>query len=344
MKSKNNTISSITTGPRQSNIELLRILAMFLVLVVHAAFFSTGHPSAEEFYCNPIASFTRTAFESVSIVCVNVFILISGWFGIKPSVKGLSNFLFQCAFFLFGIYTFLVLTRNVSLSLMGIAGCFCLTHWNWFIKAYVALYLLAPILNIFIEKTSKKQFKSTLTAFFIFQTIWGWSGAARFIEFGYSCFSFIGLYLLARYLKIYGAGKLSNWGGASYIVMAVLNTIGYYINVRFHILPDIYAYINPMVIFGSLGLLLFFDRVRIKPNKTINWIAKSAFAVFLLHTNPNIIVDVFQRDVQEIYSRHSCIECVALILGYLLIIYMIAILIDQPRKYLWNLISKRLFK
>lgn len=35
-------ITSITAGPRQSNFELLRILAMFLVLVVHSDFWSIG--------------------------------------------------------------------------------------------------------------------------------------------------------------------------------------------------------------------------------------------------------------------------------------------------------------
>ena len=33
---------------RQSNMELLRIVAMFLVLLVHADFFSIGAPSASD--------------------------------------------------------------------------------------------------------------------------------------------------------------------------------------------------------------------------------------------------------------------------------------------------------
>ena len=72
-------INSITIGPRQSNFELLRILAMFLVIVIHADFLSTGLPSPEEYYADWLPVTTKVLFESISIVCVNVFILISGW-------------------------------------------------------------------------------------------------------------------------------------------------------------------------------------------------------------------------------------------------------------------------
>lgn len=54
-KSLTSSIIPLTAIPntktkRQSNIELLRIIAMFLVLVVHADFWSLGGPNAEEFY------------------------------------------------------------------------------------------------------------------------------------------------------------------------------------------------------------------------------------------------------------------------------------------------------
>ena len=41
---------------RQSNFELLRIIAMFLVLVVHADYFSLGAPSYQDCVNCPIQS------------------------------------------------------------------------------------------------------------------------------------------------------------------------------------------------------------------------------------------------------------------------------------------------
>lgn len=207
-----NPITSITKGPRQSNMELLRIVAMFMVLVLHADFLSIGDPDKNAFLTNPLDAWTRTVIESMTIVCVNVFVLISGWFGIKPTFKGLGNFVFQCAYFLFGTYAFLVLTRQDPFTFKGLAACFCLTSDFWFIKAYLALYILSPILNAFINTCTKRQLELVLIAFYAFQTIWGWSNAVHWVSGGYSTFSFIGLYLLARYLKLFGL-QIVKWGG-----------------------------------------------------------------------------------------------------------------------------------
>lgn len=206
------SISSITSGPRKTNIEVLRILAMFLVLVVHADFWSLGGPSVQEVKNSFLPSLTRIFFESISIVCVNVFIFISGWFKIRPTLKGFANFIFQCAYFLIGIYAVMLCLGYVDLSIKGIAGCFCLTPVNWFIKAYMGLYILAPVLNFFVENASKKTLGSVLIAFYIFQTIYGFTGAAEFIVHGFSTFSFIGLYLLAQHVKLYVSVDYK-WGG-----------------------------------------------------------------------------------------------------------------------------------
>ena len=179
-------ISSITQGPRQTNIEILRILATFMVLVVHADYWALGGPSYEDFVLSPANAWMRTIVASITIVCVNLFILISGWFGIKSSVKGLSNFIFQCAFFLFGSYVIMLVCHLTTFSVKGFLSCFCLTRGNWFIQAYVGLYILSPVLNAYIEKESKNHFRNFLIIFYLLQTIWGRRGALPCILQGYS--------------------------------------------------------------------------------------------------------------------------------------------------------------
>lgn len=61
---------------RLSNIELLRNIAMFLVLVVHANFFTFGAPAKEELIAEPISMTSRILLESCSICCVNLFYLL----------------------------------------------------------------------------------------------------------------------------------------------------------------------------------------------------------------------------------------------------------------------------
>ena len=123
----------------------------------------------------------RIFFEALSIVCVNVFVLISGWFGIRPSLKGVSRFIFQCLFFLIGLYVVTLLIGTSTLSLKGIAGCFAATELNWFIKEYLLLYILSSVLNAFLESSNRKFFRNVLIAYFAFVCTYGCIGAAKFM-------------------------------------------------------------------------------------------------------------------------------------------------------------------
>jgi len=336
-------ISSITAGPRQSNFELLRILAMFFVLVVHADFKTFGSPGLSDFQSSLLNAFTRTFIEFLSIVCVNVFILISGWFGIRPTIKGFCNFIFQCLYFIVGIYLVMLLLGYAPINPREIMGLVGLTTDDWFIKSYIGLYILAPVLNKFIENTTKRQLGITIVAFFCFQTYFGSLRSALFICDGYSTFSFIGLYLLARYLKLYGK-SLANYGIYIYLSSAVMNTLIFYIFIIVGIHISLYNYITPFVVTGSAGLLLVFSRVRINPSKIINWIAKSCFAVYLLHTNYHISKWLYYDNIEWIYDKFSGLQYIGLMLSFMMLVFLVAIILDQPRRCLWNHCQKYLFK
>lgn len=188
---------------RQSNIELLRIISMLLVLMVHADFTSIGTPSRDLMLVSPGQFTFRVLVEFLSVLCVDIFVVISGWFSIRLSVRGLCNYLWQCLYFSAGIYAVILLCGIGVFVPGGILGIFYLDKGEWFVKAYLALMILAPVLNAFVDRASRKQMETVLIAFFIFQTIFSFRGAAEFIQAGYSTFSFIGLYLLARYMRIY---------------------------------------------------------------------------------------------------------------------------------------------
>ncbi len=342
----NNTasaISSITTGPRQTNMELLRILAMFLILTVHADYWALGLPTASECIQNPASSLTRMFIESIAILSVNVFVLISGWFSIKPSVKGFGNFIFQCAFFFIGIYAVMILAGLQTLSFQGIKVALLLTPKNWFVKAYIGLYILAPVLNYYSENAPRKQFRTLLICFFTFQTIYGCTGAAAFIASGYSTFSFIGLYLLARYLKIYKPG-ICKLGGVLLCLSIAVNTAAEffltYNSIEFFVHWGIFNYINPLVILGATGLLLMFSSMKVPHSRFINWIAASSFAVFLVHCNPNIGTPYFKPLIQQLYSQFDGPLCILVIGIVLVLIFLGSVLLDQPRKWMWKYIVK----
>lgn len=326
---------------RESNIELLRIIAMFLVLVVHSCYFSLGTPSQHEIIVAPVPTGTRIFFQSVSVACVDIFVLISGWFGIRPKAKSFANFIFQCLFFLIGLYTFLIIFGFAEISYSGIASCFLLLNWNWFIKAYLLLYLVSPILNAFIEKVSERQLKNFIILFYIIHTIYGWIWykSTTYIEGGSSIISFIGLYLLARYCNLYKPNFTKLKKSLDCLIIVTLQIsmfIGEFLMLRYLGRNDyMLGNASPFVIMLSLFTVILFHKIRFK-SRLINFIARSSFAVFLFHTNYHLCHDYFIPTIQEIYNTYNGISVITIIFLFLIVIYIISIIIDQVRIALFN--------
>ena len=332
---------------RLSNIELLRMLAMFLVLLVHADFFSLGSPSANEIQHKTADAFLRIFFESISIVCVNVFVLISGWFGIKPSFKGLCNFLYQCLFFLTGLYLITVLIGVNEISADGLAGCIFATRLNWFIKAYLLLYFLSPVLNAFVNTATQRTFKLVLISFFTFTCTDGWLEAADFMQHGYSTLFFIGLYLLARYVRLY-APKWSQYKPCKYFavyfacvmfVTAIVFTYPYLLGKNIPV--NFYSYICPTTIIGAMCLLLGFAKIKLQ-NRFVNWCGISCFAVFLLHVSPSTLWH-FKALFVYLHSHCSVALFWLITFAVLAVIFIVAILIDKIRIMTFNHLYAKTF-
>lgn len=335
---------TITRGiERESNIELLRILAMFMVLVVHADFFAIGTPTTNDVLSNPLNAFTRILIEGWAIGCVNIFILISGWFGIQPKLKSFCSFIFQCIFFITGIYLLFSVFSLTNFDIQGIKNCLLLTKWYWFIKAYICLYILSPMLNAFIEHSTKKKYSILLVAFYIFQSVFGcFFNSVEWFTGGYSTISFIGLYLLAAYVRKYKP-RFATWNkkvDCTIIVgMVALFTFFSYGSLHWEhpIVNIMLMYTNPIVVIMALYYLLLFSKMHFK-NKIINWIAASSFAVFLFHLNHSITDSYFIPLIRHVYTTTSGLLCIVSICAVLIAIFVIAILIDQIRIFLWNLI------
>ena len=189
---------------RQSGIELLRIVAMLLVMIVHIYPGTIGF-SYQRMHTAPFSSINSFVLESMAIVCVNVFVFISGWFGIKKNLQGIGNLCFQTLFFAVLIYGVLYCFAPQKYGNVDALSTILMWHTDdyWFVKAYLGLVIFSPILNSFTERCSEKQLRWVLIAFYVFQTLYAWMSIYGAIWFagGYSATSFIGLYLLAYYMR-----------------------------------------------------------------------------------------------------------------------------------------------
>lgn len=327
---------------RNSNMELFRIVLIFLVLVVHADFFTLGIPTQADVFSNPMQSFMRFFIQSVSIVAVNGFVLLSGWFGIRAKVSSFLNLVFQILFYGVGIYVICLSLGLSEFNINGVLNVFLMTNAEWFVKSYIGLLILSPILNTFIENTTEKQLRLAVIYFYIFQTLYGWfPGGAQFFERGYSTMSFVGLYLLARYIRLYMYDVVSwnKWFDLlGYFGIVFFITVVAFVAQRLGIsliMGRMYDYSSPFVVLAPIFLLLFFSKLSIK-SKFVNWVGASSFAAYLLHVNPNLCRPFYCRCIYFIYENNAGVCVLLLIFLFLLMVFFMALLIDQLRIFVWN--------
>ena len=323
---------------RESNIELLRIFAIFMVLIGHANGLAFGLPNSPELAIYPIESISRIFFSSLGLSGVNLFVLISGWFGITFSKKGIAKFIFELLFLIWGVYLFALLTHHVELKESDIKILFGLTGGYWFVMAYLGLYIFSPVLNAFVEKVSERQFRFFLIAFYSFQCFYSWiTGYVNYFE-GYSIFFFSGLYLTARYFRLYPVGIIRNRGALIYIFITCLLSAVVFLSVSIwgHA-ARMLRYDNPVEIIACIGLLYAFSEMRIR-SKIINWVAASSFAVYIIHFNP-IVFPYFLKGIKLLSTEYNGVFYVFVIGVYLIMIFFVCVLIDQIRKWAWYLIN-----
>lgn len=328
------------TRPRQSNIELLRLVAMLLILVIHADYMSIGFPSRADMTAEPAATTARIAFEALGIMAVNLFVLISGWFGIRWSLRSIGSFLFQVGYFYLGII--IVMLCIGSIDTTGFAGI--VTDYRtiyWFVPKYLGLYLIAPLLNRFIAAAPARSLNLTVAGFYLLQTA-GWATEFRWLTYGYTTTSFIGLYLLAAWLRrIRSRIPLAALIAVFALCLAGNAIIGYHTLTIESAQAWFLAYDSPLVVLQAAATLLIFLRIPLGVRPWINRIAASAFAIYLLNDHI-LLAPVYHRMVLSQYIGHTFPAAFAGIAAVVLLWFAAALILDIPRRALWTAIARKI--
>lgn len=323
---------------RSSNIELLRIVAMFLILFGHSQLRLSPIPGSEAIIDAPISSFFKVMQSCVATVGVVIFVAISGWFGIKFKRQGIIKIVFTILFTLFLIYGVAIVTNIVNFSFEGLKVCLTFYEGYWFVIGYIGLYIISPVLNSFIDNASQHEYKIVLTSFYVFQCIYSWLSAWYNYYNGYSILLFAGIYLTAAYVRKYPIAFLEKHAAKLLVaVVLTMTTISYISLFCFDNAARQARDDNPLIIFTAILLILLFKRININ-SALINWLASSCFAVYLIGYNP-IVYKYFMSVVRYLYAQHSGITYSFLIIAFLIITYIICAIIDQIRIFIWDLVN-----
>ncbi len=330
---------------RYSNFELLRIISILMVFYIHCNYWSLGVVNSEVIHEQPIVSGFRIFLQQLCACGVNAFVLISGWFGIKATYKGICKLLFQICFwggggFLLAFFLYEPIRLSDIFKVFWFGGCY------WFVMNYVVLYVMSPILNSYIQTTSPKQLLTILLLFFVTEFAYGWIYPIGPWAYGYSVISFVGLYLLASYIRLYSKRVISLQSGIcfSFFLLSIFipSSIEYSGMWVFGKDFRMIAYSSPFVIISSVLLLLSFCRIKLQ-SKLINNIAVSVLPLYLLQCHP-AIETFFQKKMNSFFMAFGPSKYLFFSLFFGVSALIFVVVLDKARLIIWNYSSSLILK
>ena len=324
---------------RNSSIELYRIIATFAVLVVHFnGWFLGDWPLPGYDISNP--SLFRTGqmiIEAFSIICVNMFVIISGYFGIRLGLSSILKLCIYLALIYIPLYIVKCIIDNEFVLADFLERCFVISYAGYFIQCYFMLMILSPVLNSFIEKYGRNSIKWVLL-------FWGmefWFGCIMNVEElgynqGYSVIHFVLMYMIARCIKLYedDIKKMSQW---VWILGYLLSTFAI---IMCHVMGIKWSwdYSNPIVVISAVCSFIPF-LYKTFHNKVINWIASGTLAVYIIHIT-YYIKSFLQRLDCNLLETNGYPIYLIIISGVIIIVFTVSILYG----IMCNFISNRFVK
>lgn len=352
---------NIPAKERMANLELLRIISMLFVIVLHFIGKSNNHPVLT----NPdmaLWEYGAWALESFAIVAVNVYMLLSGYLLAESTfkIKRLVQLWLQLLFYSAGIGVIAALFGYVpdeGISIYYLAQLFLPVSTNhyWFMTAYILMYLFLPVILTGVKQLTKKQFQVLLgILFLIFCGIKSVAPIKLTMDMqGYDCLWYLCMALLAAYIRLYGMpffktklrSLLVYLGTAAAIFAATLALREVYLHTGK--LGDMITlclnYNHILVVLASLGFFTLFLQITIKPGRVSSRICKLApytLGVYLWHENIAIRYE-WPLWIQNLLGGATeGIAWFAALLISVMMVFIIGILLDMLRTFLFNLGSR----
>lgn len=327
---------------RDSNIELLRILATIFILILHCngwflrewggiSCWNTG---------NSIVAACRILIQNITVLGVDVFILISGFYGIHPKLKSIVNLFTLLFFFYTGCYLWACSIGHETFSYAGLfVNMKAFSRTNWFISGYLFLMLLAPMINAFADSANLRSFELYIVLYCVVTLYLGYYQGNEYWWYnaGYSVTMMVGVYIVGRYLHrvVDNIDQIKYWN----IAVAFIGVIGLMSIIRI-LSSNEEAWLHygsPITIFASV-LLLFYRIPKFK-NKFVNWIAASCLASFILHTCEPVFSWFVRKDVMYFSNDSYPVYCIK-IGGVIIGVYVASILLDKVRLFIFSPLIK----
>lgn len=341
----------MTKLERNSNIELLRIVLMFMVILLH---FNNGTMGGAFNYVtdNTINSFILYLLESFSICAVNCFMIISGYFlAFNRTVKLSKIFDLLFVVILYRLFDYLLsigLSYNVF-SIKSLIACFIPT--NYFAIFYIITYIFSPYISKLFDNLSNKN-QNTLMIFsiLIFVLLPTFIDLVGNIGFnlngispistngngnGYTVVQFfisllIGIYIRRNEVKINTFVLL-----CIYLVSSIVMTL------FIHKFSSLYNYCSIFTVINAVCLFLLFNKLNFV-SKTVNFVSKSVFPIYCIHVGFSVNELWKKYFIRPEYIEGSIINMLICTLVSVLVMFLVCLIVDIIVRYTINIAKNKL--
>lgn len=282
-------------GKRNSNIELLRILLMFMVITLH--FNNQEMGGAINIVKNyPSSFFLLNFFESLSICAVNCFMIISGYFlayNGKIKLGKIIDLLLIVIFYRVLDYCCILIIKQESFSIYYFIVS--IIPINYFAIFYIVSYIFSPFLVSLLNNLSGKKIIYLMVFSIFLFVVWPtltdignnilkssiFDGISTISNkgncAGYTIIQFFLDMLIGMYIRRFKINPKTWKLLIVFFMSSLLLTIGSYY------FSSLYNYCSLFTVVNAICLFLLFNKFSFN-NNFINYISKSVFSVYCIHT------------------------------------------------------------
>lgn len=284
---------------RYNNIDLVKIISMFLIMLSHIIPYNYINRSSE------YIDITIASADSLNIMLQLIrylgqvgniiFLICSIWFLCekkKINWKKIINIILNCSTVsIVCLLVLLALGYNIPTKIIVKQFFPIIFANNWFIAPYILLILIFPFLNMIIEKITYKTHRNISIFFALFTT-------SEFIfenKYIYNYFiTFISLYFIVSFLKKYKIVQISNVkrnviilflsSFTLFVFVIILNLLGLNISMLSNKMQYFTNIKNPIVFLVSMSIFNIFRSIKIK-STIVQKISSTTLLLYIIHDN-----------------------------------------------------------
>lgn len=345
---------------RNSRVELLKIIAIILIVLSHSnprsQALGGGSESCIEYGCTKNYQYLISWFfifcgqlgNCIFVVCSSFFLQNNKTAKLNKIIHMWSDALLISAAY---VFVHLLLGYELKISLIVkqfLPITFGESAGNWFVGCYIIFYMLHPCLNFALDKADKKYLASLL---FALSLMWSLAPIILGDKYYYNkLVGFVFIYFLVGYIVRYREDALKYKDNIRWILLgevtlyiasfAILNMIGIHNNIARRILGGYGNFTHPLFILIAFHSFVTANRKEWR-NSAINTISSLSLLIYLIHENYLLRMYVKADYFHWIYINYSY-NCLIL---WVLLLSLASLVISAGISYLYKVsIQKMIYR